>query len=472
MNMHINAMKKTPLVWITGSSTLILFTLSSLRHTLFQSNALDLGWFDQATYLISQGETPIVSFAGATGFHILGDHAAVIFYLLSLFYKIYPSVYWLFAIQAIALASGGIFMWHLARQARLTESLSLTMVAVYLLYPLVFNVNLFDFHPEVLAVPGLMGAVLAARAGQVVWFCLSLVLVLSCKAVLSLTVVAMGIWLLIFEKKRWCGAIALFAGIAWFMVATQWMIPTFNSGGVAAVSRYTGLGHSPLEIAKNVLTQPWLVLGRIFTLPNLEYLALLFAPVVWGLSWQNSAPLLVISPTLFLNLLAEYPAQKDLVHQYSLPALPFLLLAVLATLTTDRGWLRNRKWMLLWVTVAFMALAQYSSFASRSLQSLDTWQATRAAITQVQTNGGILVPAQVAPHLTHRPMVKLTTKGSETSNLSLIDYVMLNFRHPGWASSPEVMAALRQRLEQMPEFQLSYHQEDVFLFERKRHPLG
>jgi len=84
---------------------------SALRHVLLQSSAFDLGIFDQAVYLISQGKTPISSFMG---FYILGDHAALIFYPLALLYKIYPSVYWLFAVQAISLASGAIPTWYIA----------------------------------------------------------------------------------------------------------------------------------------------------------------------------------------------------------------------------------------------------------------------------------------------------------------------------------------------------------------------
>ena len=100
---------------------LILFGCSSLRHALFQSNGFDLGLFDQAIYLISQGQEPIVSLAG---FHFLGDHAAFILYPLALFYKIYPDVHWLFAVQAIALSLGALPTFHLARQAGLKESLS------------------------------------------------------------------------------------------------------------------------------------------------------------------------------------------------------------------------------------------------------------------------------------------------------------------------------------------------------------
>jgi uncharacterized membrane protein len=152
-----------PLTWMIAGSALLLFACSSLRHALFQSNAFDLGWFDQAVYLISQGQNPIVSIGG---FHILGDHAAWIFYPLALLYKIYPDVHWLFAVQAIALAIGALPTFHLARQAGLKESVAIAMAAVYLLYPLVFNVNLFDFHPEVIALPLLFRSNFGSSTGS------------------------------------------------------------------------------------------------------------------------------------------------------------------------------------------------------------------------------------------------------------------------------------------------------------------
>ena len=185
------------LMCVTCAFALILFGCSASRHILFQSTAFDLGIFDQAIYLISQGTSPISSLMG---FHILGDHAAFIFYPLALLYLIHPSVYWLFAVQALGLASGAVLTWYIARHRGLKADIAIALAGTYLLYPLVFNVNLFDFHPEVIALPALLGAILAAQLGQIGWFCLAILIVLACKEVLSLTVVAMGVWLLICEK--------------------------------------------------------------------------------------------------------------------------------------------------------------------------------------------------------------------------------------------------------------------------------
>ncbi|WP_169216714.1 DUF2079 domain-containing protein [Brasilonema sp. UFV-L1] len=462
--MNKKLISPNPVFWMIGVSALILFGCSSLRHELFQSTAFDLGIFDQAIYLISQGQSPISSLIG---FHILGDHAAWIFYVLALFYKIYPSVYWLFAIQAGALALAALPIWHLARHAGLTTGQAMAIASVYLLYPLVFNINLFDFHPEVIAVPALLGAVLAARLERIGWFCLCIFLVLGCKAVLSLTVIALGVWLLVFEKKRRCGAIALASGIIWFVIATKIVIPFFGTQAASVerhISRYAYLGNSFPEIAKNLLLNPGLVLGQVFSLTNLGYLLLLLAPVIWGLSLQGMLPLIGAFPTLLMNLLADYPLQKDLIHQYSLPAVPFLVLSIISTLATGQGWLRNKRNIILWSLVAFIALAKYGYFWSIYSDSLDTWQATRQAVALVQTKGPVLTTAEIAPHITHRPVVELTSAKLPPANLAKFDYILLNLSHPGWQSDQEFAANLVNNLKKTQLFQLRYQQDGVYLF--------
>lgn len=456
-----------PVIWMMGVSALILFACSSLRHELFESTAFDLGIFDQAVYLISQGQPPLSSFIG---FHILGDHAALVFYVLALFYKIYPSVYWFFGVQAAALALGALPTWHLARHAGLTVQQSIAIAVVYLLYPLVYNINLFDFHPEVIAVPALLWAVLAARLDRIWWFCLSIVLVLGCKAVLSLTVAAMGVWLLVFEKKRRYGAIALVSGITWFAIATKIVIPFF--GGQAAsverhISRYAYLGHSFSEIAQNLLLKPGLVLGQVFSLGNLGYLLLLLAPVIWGLSLQGLQPLVAALPTLTINLLTDNHLQKDLIHQYSVPLVPFLVLSVISTLAAGQGWLRHKRQIILWSLVAFMALGKYGYFCSIYITSLNSWQATRQAIALVQTKGAVLTTAGIAPHLTQRAVVKLTSVYAPPDNFAEFDYILLNVSHPGWQSNQEFAATLVNQIKNTQLFQLRYQRDGVHLFMKK-----
>jgi uncharacterized membrane protein len=447
---------------MTVFSTVILFACSSLRHLLFQSGILDLGIYDQVVYLISQGQPPIPS---TLGFHHLGNHAAWAVYPLGLLYKIYPSPYWLFAVQAIALSSSALPVWLLARQAKLQDSQAMVMAAVYLLYPLIFNVNLFDFHPEVMALPFIFTAVWAARSQRKLWFCGCLIWISGCKEVLSLTIAAMGLWLLL-EKRRWFGWVALAIGVSWFLISTQVIIPHFSGQEAAAVHRYAYLGSSVLEIAGNLLLKPGLVLGKLFSLGTLEYLALLFLPVVWGLSPRHLLPLVATMPTLFINLLSESASQRDLVHQYSLPILPFLLLVAIASWSAGRTLSKQPRQILLWSLVGFLVLGKYGYFGSRYLSSLDTWGATRMAIAQVRTNEPVLTTHIIGAHLAHRQVIQFTNASNPPPNLLAFKYVLLNLRHPGYESNAAFAQALLTQLQQHPRFQIDFQQDSVYLFTR------
>ena len=493
------------LVWAIATAAAIFFLCSSLRHALFQSTAFDLGIFDQAIYLIGKNQTP---FSSLMGIHILGDHAAVIYYPLALLYKIYPDVHWLLLVQAVALSLGAWPSWSLARLAGLNQEQSRAIAFIYLLYPVVFNINLFDFHPEVIALPAILAAILAARLNKIVWFCTAILLVLSCKAVLSLTVVAMGLWLFFCEKKQRCGAIALLLGAAWFLIASQKIIPFFSGSEVAGVGRYSYLGNSVLEIIINLILKPQLVLGKILSFDTFKYLFILTLPVIWlllpfsgKLRLQYLTALIPAIPTLLINILSDLPFQRSLAYQYSVPIIPFLLLAVIAKAET-----RNRaekkeykadkqqsltsvtleefpyiklanfripqlwlgiQWpraMITWSLIMFLLLGEYKDFYLY-LNRLDTWQATREAVAQVQPQSSILTDNRLAPHFAHRPIVKLLSQISAQTNLAEFQYILLNLRHP-WPDTEKIGDSLANKLKISPDFQLTYQKNEVLLFKR------
>ncbi len=460
-------------IWtLIGISFLILFLSSSLRHGLFQSSAWDLGIFDQAVYLISQGQSPISSFLG---FHILGDHVALILYPISILYRIHPDVHWLLMVQAFALALGIYLIFELALFAGLTSFQSIVVGVVYLLYPAIFNINLFDFHPEVIALPSTLWMILAARSRWLRQFCVALAITLSCKAVLSLTVAAMGLWLIMVEKRKWYGIIALASGIGWFIIATQIIIPAFGSEAsiVRHVVRYKDLGNSFSDILLNILTKPYMLLNHVFSVGTLEYLALLFSPVIYIFATKNLRPLLQLIPALpalVMNILSSESAQRDLVHQYSLPIVPFIFLAVISYLQSTPNLpklikYRGYRMILCWAVLAFLILSRLSFFFGSYYTSIDTLQSTREAIAKIYSNESVLTTAEIAPHLTHRLTIDFTSTNS-SQNINKFHYILLNTRHPGWMSSKQIAADLVNQLSNSNQFQLNYQKNDVYLFIR------
>jgi uncharacterized membrane protein len=467
-----------PVTLMVCLSILCLFAFSSARHQLFHSGAWDLGIFDQAVYLLSQNFIPYSSFLGSI--HILGDHGAFVLYPISLLYRIYPDVHWLLLIQAIALSVGAFPIFGLALQMGLRQKQAILVSGIYLVYPLTFNANLFDFHPDVIAVPFLLWAILWARLNRIVPFCLALLVIFSCKAVLSLTVVAMGVWLVRFEHKKLLGAIAIVTGSIWFVFATQVVIPIMG-GETAAVTRHIGrynsLGTSFSEILINLFLKPNLIFGRIFSIDTLIYLILLILPLIWMLikGWRslNFAPLISIIPAITMNILADDPQQRYLANQYSLPVVLFLFLVVISSFSgshTDTN-KNERKWnyfLVFWAALAFFTMSRLNLFTGEYLASLDTWQATKEAIEIVKVEkeayGSILTTHEIAPHLTHRPIVNLAFTDFPIQNLSRYNFILLNTRHPDYMSNPQFAKSLVQKISQMPNFSMMYKRDDVYLF--------
>ena len=456
-----------------------LLCYSVTKHFLFQSSAFDLGYFDQATYLVSQGEIPIVSF---WGYHFMGGHADWIIYALAGLYRLYPSVYWLLGVQAISLASGGLVAWKLARQANLNEQWANTLSAVYLLQPLIFNINLFDFHAEVIAIPCILIAVWAARSEKLVLFTAVTIIALGCRDSLSLNIAIMGLWLMVFEHRRKAGAIALVLGIIWFYFATQWVIPHFRPGGVESVARYSEFGDSIPAILTSLFQRPQIWIQHLFTLDNLAYCAMLFIPWIWGLKLGRSLlPLLPALPTIVINLLTTYHAQKTITNQYSLPVIPFLWLAALAAIchhlnqsegNTKFTWVRSRRTILVWNILGFLCLSKFSYIDSIYLKHLDTWQASTAAIAQIPPKVSVLTTARLAPHLTHRKDLKLTnSQQSITHQMENSDYILLDHRHANSDLNGDTLETQLKNLDQIiqaakadPKRQLITQKDDIYLF--------
>jgi uncharacterized membrane protein len=455
--------KNNKLLVIIPISILILLISSIARHELFNSGG-DLAFFDQCVYLISQGKNPISS---VLGFHALADHAAWILYPIALLYKIYPTVYWLFLVQSLSLSLGAIPAYFLSINAGLKESQAIVIVVIYLLYPLIYNANLLEFHPDTIAVPALFMAILSARKQKIVWFCASVIVILGCKAVLSLTVAAMGVGLLLFEKRQLYGIIAIATGIAWFLIANKIIIPFFGHDAALInrhLYRYSYLGNSFSETLKIILLQPKLIFSNIFSLINLEYLFYLFVPVIWGLRPKYMIYMIAAIPCLALNLLADHPSQKNLIWHYSLPIIPFLTLSLIAYIATNQNLIKRKKAIILWSLFWFFALGKFGFFAGKYLKNLDNLQATKEAISLVKTQNSVLTTDIIVPHLTHRELITFKYNINELNNFH---YILINVRNPGLVASKADYNNLVNQLKTNSELKLKFQKDDVYLFEKR-----
>ena len=457
------------LIGLVAIASSILFGFSSLQLWLFRAGN-DLGFFDQLVYLLSRGQSPVSTLL--EGVHLIGDHGAIILYPLALLYVIYPSVYWLLAVQAIALAVGAIPLYILSRDSGLSVGYARAVTICYVLYPAVFNINFYtEFRPETIAVPALLWAVVAAKRKSVWQLAIAIMLVLSCKEAMSLTVVGLGLWLVI-VGRRFYGLGCIVAGLAWFGFAAVYLIPTFRGGHqMAGTWHYESLGTSLTEIALKVITNPQIFVSRALMGDRLFYYLLLVLPIILGLYWHKILAMLPALPMLGLNILADFPRQRDLIHQYSLPIIPFLFIWLIASLVylskrRQRRWL-SKQILVIWSVIAWLALAKYGYFWTRYAPLYANVNAVREAVNLVEPDARVLTSGYIAPHLSHRSTLMLLADANVERVAEYdLDTVLIAQQHLGLGTSPQVAEETIEKLLESSEFNLVYQQQDVFLLKK------
>lgn len=296
-----------------------LWGLSLLRSwTLLGS--YDLGYFSQASWLLREGHDPFVT---VRGIHLLGDHASFVFYPIAFTFG-WLGTAGLLGFQALALAVGVVPLWLLARQVvGLSAGVALGLCGAYALYPALSNVNLFDFHPETVVVPALLGAVWLLHRGGPWWaYGLCVAAVLTSREDVAVTVLCLGLYGMTQRRVR-VGAVTAVAAAGWLVLELFVVLPHFAGGTYVQGNRFGQYGATLGEAVVYMLTHPFEVLGDFATKPNLYVIVGLLAPLLFlpVLGWRHLWPGI---PLQLAYLLTNVDAAHTLTAQYTVTTIPFM----------------------------------------------------------------------------------------------------------------------------------------------------
>ncbi len=364
-------------------------TLCILKWRAFGYDDFDLPIFDQALWNTAQLNAPLG--ASIRFGSVLADHTPLILLLLTPLYWLLgwlvPGALLLLSVQTLALG-GGAFPLHALARREIGRIPALAVTAAYLLHPALGYMNLFEFHPGVLAVPFVLGALAALHAERWRGFVVCCVLALSCREDVALPLVLIGAYALWrrrssgfrgWSQLRW-GVVPTALGLLWFAVAVGVVIPAFQAEGAATgaspfVQLYGYLVESPSgehvtigEVAGAVLGDPMGAYARASAIAGKDvplYTLQLLSPT-GGLALVAPHALLPALPTYVLNVLAGKSPPATICYQYSANVLPFVFLATVLGIGTLRrvSAIRQRTWMLAaYVLVA--ALATSSSWGKQ-----------------------------------------------------------------------------------------------------------
>lgn len=212
-------------------------------------------------------------------------------------------------VQAGALALGVVALWRLAREeAHLRVGATWVVITAYALAPALHRTNLSAFHPEAIALPALLWAYLHGRRGHAWRFGLLVLLILSCRADLGLSVVALGILIAVGGRRR-LGITAAVVGGAWSLLAMVAIDPSLPDGALTPSSEFVARSAGPLAVIPELLGDPLAQLRDLVAEPAVLFLVVVLAPLLFLplVSPRNMAAAL---PCLALAMIADTAVQR------------------------------------------------------------------------------------------------------------------------------------------------------------------
>lgn len=314
----------------------VLFGWLGLRqYWLFHQQAFDLGIFTQGTWLLSRFETPF--FVTIRGLPLFADHSSYILILLAPFAWIFPITPMLIMVNVAALAVTAPLAYVVARRAGAGQLLaSITGIAV-LLHPAVqWNVR-DSFHPEVLVVPLVVGAIALLQRNRDGWAIVLVVLSLTAKEDVGLLIVPLGLVIVWVMGKRRTGLAISALGTAAFLLNFLVLLPAWSPSGELLYSyRYATLGEGPIGILVGLVTKPGLWWDTFSDPTRLEYMAVL----LFAMPLAILAPrwLLVGVPSLLANLFTNHGYQYDVRFHYTAYLIGVVVVAAAFGAGKVHGW--------------------------------------------------------------------------------------------------------------------------------------
>ena len=464
--------------WLTAyfiCCSALLSLLSSIRHIWFQSNAWDLGIFDQAIYLISQGADPISSFLD---FHILGDHAALVLYPIGLIYRAFPSTYFILILQSVAITSSIFPLYKFAHSKSLSVKSKKSAVLFFLLFPIIFNLAIFDFHPEALALPilTLLACELEQDNTSLKKIALLVILSLTCKITISIFIAGFGARELL-KKRKNIGILLLTLGLTWFWLASKFIIPFYGGLG-ASLTRHAhrfGLSDDSIFQVNSIFENISTLSIQILNTSNLEYIALLIAPAFYLFLVKNPKltiiRLIPFYPLLAINLLSTSPSMKNLIFQYSVFLVPLLAIETIYFLQENGSRLNfiskanAQRIVVITSLIGFLALSRITFFFNQYHSNWATLSELNEAITLINEKSSVLTSSAIAPHLSQRKIIKVADVGN-AFDVSPYDEILLDTARPGWKSDSEIVNSIYSKVNDSKNWEMVYNEKTVFLWKK------
>jgi len=304
--------------------------LSAIKYANLLYNDIDLAIFVQACDRLLHGSL----YSSIRGMNWLGDHSSLNLFLVAPLYAIARHPLTLLVVQSVALALGALPVYALARRELEDRGAALIFAAVYLLYPALGDLNLFEFHPEALSTTPLLAAFYFTRAGRTGWAATFAGLALLGKEDAALVVLALAVYAWLQPERRRVAAAFAGLAVASLVVSFGFLKPMlggheaeygrmYEQWGTSAGGVVAGLARNPVGAITALFATPG---DAADTIAKQQYYAHLLLPLAF-LPLLGLGTLAIALPIMAEHLLSSRTQQHSILYQYAAFVIPFVIAA-------------------------------------------------------------------------------------------------------------------------------------------------
>ena len=440
----------------------LLFGLAYARFHFVHQRTFDLALYARIAWGLAHGD----GWSPITNTHLLGAHVAPVLLPLGLLGRLCGVVPVLLAAQALAIAA---CLFPLARiAARRLGTRGVWMAgAALLLYPNLFHVGTYEFHPGTLAVLPMCWAYDAFDRARLGALALALAGVLACRE--DLAAFAALLALVYYATHRDRRALFVLAAVL-----------AYGAGAIALTLHYApakgsldqhfGIwGGSPLGALRALFTEPAKVFAHFGVRERMLYLPRVLAPLSF-FPLRSPRLLLPALPYLALNLVSAFPTADEQYSHYLTPAVPALLVAGIVGAAEVRARF-VRATALIALCIAHYALGGSPlsrDFDRAAFREDEATRAARRVLAQIPEHASVQAPDPLLPHLAERRHVRRAPPPEANTA-----FVALDISHRERFARKELLLRtseepLLRKLLARPDHALRVYEPPYALFERGR----
>lgn len=384
---------------------------------------------------------------------------------------LWPSVNVTSLLQVLTVMGCAAPIYWICKELFRDKTAALLVATVWLVFPstsqFIYSGS-YGFHCGNLCLPLYFVALVFWIKRRRGWALLFAVWAMLIKEEAAISVGMFGLYVALFERRRWPGTAIAVIAFAYFLLVTSVIIPAIIQHAYLAEHHFAALGATKVEILLSPWTKPSVFWGRLLTPSSFYFAALLLAPLLFIPLKKPS--LLFVGSLVFLFDCLE-PILKSICYWYQAALLPVVFWAFAVALQPAET--ARRRALLSGAVVAGILLSLFfgNVFWSKTTPGLLPPSTRRLELVQrvardIDPRGSLFATQRAAAHfITQRYLYVYPPVPPQ------IDCVLLDMRD-SWKKIAGLkwlrgLRDIQRQAESLPHLRLVKAEDGVILYSRQ-----